>query len=301
MGYYIKKTEQTAPVQAVTESSLKSASEINVPTVKAVLDGLHYPNLLINGDFQCNQRGQSEYISNPMKAIYTVDMWRFSMLDKLTLTINEEYITFSNLRVSLASFTQTCSELDMSKKYTLVIKLRNESPYLIKKEAGQVINYEFKKGVFARVTEGKLVGISINGGIEIDIEYIDLFEGDIAYPHAKEDYTVALMRCQRKLLVFNNTPVGIGNFYNNTVYATIFIPTSLDNVPTISFNGYRFIIDGMDVANITNVVFGSMSQNLIYVKITLAKSFNSSMNGLSGRVTAQGTGNEFLCFSCEPL
>lgn len=40
MGFYAQKKFQTAPVQAVTEPSLESNSNVNVPTIKAVNDGL---------------------------------------------------------------------------------------------------------------------------------------------------------------------------------------------------------------------------------------------------------------------
>ena len=42
------------------------------------LKGVTAHNLLINGDFQVNQRGQSSYTCDGTKRVYGVDMWSFS-------------------------------------------------------------------------------------------------------------------------------------------------------------------------------------------------------------------------------
>lgn len=46
---------------------------------KDVYDNVSNPNLLINGDFRVNQRGQTSYINTGATHTYTVDRWRISV------------------------------------------------------------------------------------------------------------------------------------------------------------------------------------------------------------------------------
>ncbi len=210
MGYYIKKTEQTAPVQAVTESSLKSASEINVPTVKAVLDGLHYPNLLINGDFQCNQRERSSYAIN---GAYSLDMWLIKQGLKVDIISNGIRITQRDdgAIFLLQQFIQ--SEMFNNQSYTLNIKCSGKvtSATFVYNDTNYTSSLDAPF-----IFENAVIGIKVfnHNGKKVfqiylkvrtsDIEHINLFNGDIAYPHVKEDYAIALMKCQNKVIFYDN-------------------------------------------------------------------------------------------------
>ena len=248
MGYYIKKTEQTAPVQAVTESSLKSASEINVPTVKAVLDGLHHPNLLINGDFQINQRGQSSYAIN---GAYSLDMWLIKQGLKVDIISNGIQITQRDdgSIFLLQQFIQ--SEMFNNQSFTLDIKsggkvnsatfVYDDTNHTSSLDAPFVFeNAEVGIKVFNH--DGKNVFQIYLKVRTLDIEYIDLFEGDISYPHVKEDYAIALMRCMEYLQVcypFISLSKTWGNSRGSVLTCSYPLKSNIKKNPTIT--GYSNI------------------------------------------------------------
>lgn len=243
MGYYIKKTEQTTPVQAVTESSLRSASEINVPTVKAVLDGLHYPNLLINGDFQINQRGQSDYtIQNSWQ--YTVDMWR--MIGYGHLQLKSNCIRFYASGSTSIQFNQRIT-LNKS-KYTCILKIVNIKGAFKLKVVGETTTETLitSTGIYSALHNNNITDITLESttsqveGDYIDIEYIDLFEGDIAYPHVKEDYEIALTRCVTNVL----KGYGIGSrkfvYANGQVLFQCIFPCKFKTTPNVSVVSVKY-------------------------------------------------------------
>ena len=195
------KTSPTAPIQAVTETTLESNSNINAPTIKAVVDSLYRPNLLVNGDFQCWQRGENITTSGT-KTEYFADMWCSTYTSTFTKVVN-------GIKTSkLAHIFQLLPKLEMGRKYTIVLSINN----IIYKETftGGTFkeNDKFYYSVSRETSEkGNLSMIVIKLSANDILNYADLFEGSIAYPHIEEDYAVALMRCMEYVQVcypYNN-------------------------------------------------------------------------------------------------
>ena len=89
-----------------------------------------------------------------------------------------------------------------------------------------------------KVTNQSLKDITptIVGAGSIEIEYVDLYEGDIAYQHIKEDPAIALLRCIPYYQVINiNTPIRYeyGNEANK--YEYLLEPTfkKMRTIPTV--------------------------------------------------------------------
>ncbi|MFQ9922534.1 MAG: hypothetical protein ACLRVU_03410 [Beduini sp.] len=193
------KTSQKAPIQAVTETTLESNSNINAPTIKAVVDNLYRPNLLVNGDFQCNQRGLSSYMSAG-NTIYTVDMWR---INKMSLTVENDGITITNTDTTTHGLVQILNNPLTNGKYTATVKVALVTGdvllYGVKKLESGINIFTFDSAI---VSKDRL-NIDVQPNSSVKLIYCDLFEGTIAYPHIKEDYTVALMRCQRYVIFYD--------------------------------------------------------------------------------------------------
>lgn len=203
MGTYIQKKFQTAPVQAVTEPSLASNSDTNVPTIKAVNDGFARKQLLINNDFQINQRGQNEYIQDVNTVKYYIDMWALYTGTNTTVKITKLKkgikIECTGEESELFQITSSTNEnVACSIKINSISGNVDFAIYSVSDGwTNKVTN--LKVGISSFVAEGEKierVGIRCHGACILEIEYIDLFEGNIVYPHVKEDYTIALDRCQ---------------------------------------------------------------------------------------------------------
>lgn len=298
MGYYIKKTEQTAPVQAVTESSLKSASEVNVPTVKAVLNGLHYPNLLVNGDFQINQRGQDEYTKSS-GYLYTLDMWcvyvnSASENVKVLKTGNGIKLTSSSKNRALC---QKFEPLEVGKKYILIVKINNT-----------IRKLEFVGGTY--ITNNQYLSYEISGnfeyitikqdGVDIEVEYADLFEGDIAYPHVKEDYAIALMRCMAYLQVCYPYSY-LRKFWSNgkadTLVCSYPLKADVKKNPTITGYSNAWIYSNDSATDYKDSFNYTVEVNNGKLEIKFIKKDNSKFTESNYSMAYTG---KFI-ISCEPL
>lgn len=171
--------------------------------------------LLINNDFQVNQRAKT-YTSNE----YTLDMWykhkngsgtvgNVEKIDNGIRIVNEDYTN--------VFLNQKISNYYKGKTVTIVGKFNNVigSAYLRISKATSIGinnvaygNVEITEdGIFTTTVDIPLDGldsyeylkvqIAVKSNSSVEIEYIDMFEGEVAYPHRKEDYTIALLKCQR--------------------------------------------------------------------------------------------------------
>lgn len=159
---------------------------------------LHKTNLSINPDFQVNQRGQTIY--NPPQLTtgfyYTVDMWcvYLNNNDFDILEVVENGIKMKNS----TQITQRRKGYLKAGTYTLVSKINGVVKEYTFTTNG--IDTSVDKDVFSFVQGSGIWRFGlINLKYNDHIEYIDLWEGNIAYPHVKEAYTIALMRCLPKV------------------------------------------------------------------------------------------------------
>lgn len=161
-------------------------------------------NLLINGDFKINQRGQTTYYANGTNWLYTVDMWRINNHSKLY--VNDGYIRFhkvdSNQQALLNQVVKT-----EGKSITLIKVKKINGTATVRFGDSTVTKTITQSGIFTIENDTPISSVAIDlvtNGHYIDIEYIDLFEGSIAYSHVEEDDAIALLRCQKfvKIITF---------------------------------------------------------------------------------------------------
>lgn len=236
-------------VNAQAETSLESNSNINVPTVMAVNKALVVKQLLYNNDFQINQRGQNEYNLNA--ELYGLDYWQHRQ-GKYYDAIIVSQIEGGGCHVKLgtgagAGLRQyiSASKSCLGKPYTAVIsidgvvykgtvKMRTTSdPDYI----GAISNDMFGVSVFYDEAN-KYIVYSLwvpEGNKEFDINYCDLFDGSIAYPHKKEDYDIDLIKCQSRLVVYDEARLPCTFSYTDTDYdsiiVTLCLPTNFKENP----------------------------------------------------------------------
>lgn len=197
---------------------------------------------IINPNFQVNQRGQESYTSNDENHLYTLDMWYILTCGStLTLTKTSNGIHLNNVGTQDGILAQG-TDIDLG-TYQFVVKIRNATVPIyveIYDSSGRFINTQISNGVnVVEIKDKKPVYISIvcRGNGEVDVEYIDLFEGDIVYPHVKEDEATALMRCQRKVYkgVLYALPYGISSGTQYWFQGVTNFPIEMDDNPTITY------------------------------------------------------------------
>lgn len=247
-GAWARKKSQEIPIQGVivNDETMESENDKTL-TINAIKRLTHGNSLLINGDFQINQRGESEYPSGAVK--YTVDRWRRT---GCAVTVGNNGITLNTVGNSAnGAFGQNIEMLEVGKKYTVCINITSLSG------TGEISigtrtdfdnvghSNRLKQGVnkITFTATGKWLTVCCKG-VLITIEYIDLFEGNIAYPHVKEDYAIALLRCQRYYQVFNsNTPIRYEYGDSTNKYTYLLEPAfkKMRTIPTIvrcTYNHY---------------------------------------------------------------
>lgn len=193
-------------------------------------------NLLINGDFKINQRGQTTYYANGTSWLYTVDMWRINNHSKLY--VNDGYIRFhkvdSNQQALLNQVVKT-----EGKSITLIKVKKINGTATVRFGDSTVTKTITQSGIFTIENDTPISSVAIDlvtNGHYIDIEYIDLFEGSIAYSHVEEDYATALMRClpYYRRVYMGYTAYALSNTFN-MISAQSIVPM-LNDSPTITIN-----------------------------------------------------------------
>lgn len=245
------------------------------------------PNLLINGDFQVNQRGQNTYTSLGT-TIYTVDMWK---INNGSVTVNDDGITFSGAGYFLSQFIDGNFA---NKTLTMVVKTSSDLHVI----TGVAVPDEYVQQQFSdiqlafsyRSVENRLDLSVKNITASNDIKYIDLFEGSIAYPHVKEDYSIALIRCQSHVQIVGNIN---GNMTSSkTLIASL--QTNLIAQPSITVNGGTIQVDGKFTGTATSANVQEYGKGSICL-IIYSSSSESIDNGECGRFY----GGQII-LSCEP-
>lgn len=169
--------------------------------------GFYKQNLLINGDFQCDQRGRGSYDTSKASA-YTVDMWRGYQVKVSKL--NEGIKLTGSSADTQGYFTQFI-QLGKLKTtwYTISAMVDDKICTFTVTPGGAAKEKVFEKFKITTLTtstwdntlgdyNNKLkVNICPIGTNSFTIKYVDVFEGTVAYPHVKEDPATALMRCKR--------------------------------------------------------------------------------------------------------
>lgn len=247
------------------------------------------PNLLINGDFRVNQRGQTSYTGTG----YTVDRWRNVGFNNLT-------VTSINTGISLVD------TLDTGTGYILSYKFEDKD-YL--KLQGKTITISFKVSkntgipIYIRLlANGENVGGTENttntgifsttitlptslsalefqirkskGELNCEIEYAKLELGSVATPNNSRPYAEELALCQRyyqdcriNIAVLANT---ITNLYPNIplIQTLRTNPTiTITTMPSLRGNG-----SGIDVFTISSITFNSLRDNSLQLLCKLDNS-----------------------------
>lgn len=302
----LKKKAQATPVVGVILDSFKSENPTqNAPSIQAVLNNLRPKQLLVNPDFQVNQRGQSSYINNTSTPTYTLDMWQLAYG---TLSVLENGVKVTPYATQV--FLNQKIDYDLTdKQVTLILKETNGEMHILQGVASKTQALSVKSGnvtlSIGYISETNLYKIGTTYDAETSVEYINLFEGDIAYPHVKNKYADDLMECQEKTRYIVKAlrqylTFGIGVYYDGSIY----MDTSIRNFAsggTVTFAGTYtlFAIKGkenIELVTINSCVFDNLTG---YLSVKFSN-MNNLQNGDVFLIQTSSLG-AFINVSCEPL
>lgn len=73
-------------------------------STQTVTTKIGFPNILVNGNFQVNQRGKTTYTSSGSSVVYTADRWCFSKMAGTTCVVGKNKVTLSATGTSRNDF-----------------------------------------------------------------------------------------------------------------------------------------------------------------------------------------------------
>lgn len=261
------------------------------------------PNLLINGDFQINQRGQASYTFTNVQFQYGIDMWQMS---NAVFTVATKELK-SNDGVNPCYFFQKMSLEEGT--YTISLNIRNlvGTAKLFAQGTDLTGNGQtLVNGINTAVVNGspEQITIILEGNSSLNIDYIDLFEGGIAYPHVKEDYVIAMLRCRSYFKRYDISAYDLHKIWSTARGGTLTIRIPYD-VPFMFFPSVTlqtpastwYVYDNNSDESFNNE---TLNVSLTSYKDMLVCNFDKKAGG---RFSATGdySVNDFLVWvSCEP-
>jgi hypothetical protein len=219
--------------------------------------------LLVNPDFQINQRGKKGYGTTG----YSCDMWYLYLYGSGSLGSfslqDDDYWKLNNTDYTFASINQKISDDYRGKTVTFVGKFKNATgkcEMLIKEAStigGRETGYMYGQttitdnGIYyttveiPKETTYPCLVVSIYTEESIEIEYVDLFEGNIAYPHQKEDNDISNDRCYPYIFGYNENETkeiliwctfGRINSDYDSIIVYLFLPKPMKSKPTVTYD-----------------------------------------------------------------
>ena len=219
-------------------------------------------NLLINGDFLINTRGETTYTEKG----YTLPMWYLYVGSYVTSGVSLEVLDDGSIKLqndsndgSRISFAQKIDNYYKGKTVTIVGKFKNvinnghsingvklsilsgnKMGSLFSNVANSTVNInsdgEFRKTVTINSTHSTMaVGVSVDKYWSCEIDYIVMYEGDAIYEHLSEDKATALARCDKYLLKLSRSYAGYTSA-SSDIYIACDKLMDMASTPTFSYN-----------------------------------------------------------------
>lgn len=212
---------------------------------------LSNPNLLINGDFRVNQRGQTSYTG---AGVYTVDRWRvtnnatsLNVVDngvELSSTTSNGYMqqlmenAFNGLKGKIVTYSVCINGQVLSATGTVPNSLTSQTQGIA--VIGNSANYA-AVGLYVYANGNIFAQIGVKAGQTINVEWAKLEIGSVATAFSPRPYAEELALCQRYYFttgaITSKTMLlkaqSNYDFYQNF----IFFPVQMRTNPTVTVYG----------------------------------------------------------------
>lgn len=207
------------------------------------------PNLLLNSNFEVDQRGYGTYSNNTTKPTYTLDRW-MSINAKVVYNIDGT-VTITSLATTDTSawFKQILAHaVDAMCTLSCYITAVTGNAYLYNQANGEKI----VKGLNTVVISSpslKGASIELKQGASITIEWIKLEKGSKATTYVAPNYAEELQKC---MMYYNQLQTSLNGYFTSQTYLSSDSLLNMRTKPTIkgvggfwlyywgSYNKYNF-------------------------------------------------------------
>lgn len=276
------------------------------------VENSYVQSLTINGDFQINQRGKSEYRENG----YTLDMWSCILANgnKLSQLPSGYGVLINKVKANQTVLRQrnpNVSKYPVGTKFTVVYDF--ESNVSFSNEVGfgkqrKSIQVEAKRKQYSfiwtlqsnDIDENKNVDVLVfnntDTNVQLKIYSVDVFEGEIAYKHHREDYATALMRCQSFIVKISNIFSG---FTDKTGKFITFLCDKIINMQgTPTLNGAIPLILRIEGSESTPT---STSATVKKESGEIVLTFSSNYSSIASKTISGRMNNDIIIVTSEPM
>lgn len=218
------------------------------------------PNLLINPDFEINQRGASTYTTTSESPIYAVDRW---MLSRGKATVNSDKtvtITATGGTTNKEGYFQQKLENAISGAYTVSMEVVSISGTVRIAIDGEWKTVTSGKNVFQGVNSSNnfnSVGLQLAVGASITLKYMKLEQGSVATPFVAPNPAEELTKCYR--FKYIGKAVLRAKCTGSQLFGfTKDLPTKLRTKPTTNFkslNSYNVNTVDVTISEENNAVY----------------------------------------------
>ena len=263
--------EEKTSINTDTTPTANSQNLVTSGGVFKYTNNISNPNLLINGDFRVNQRGQETYTGDKSKIIYACDRWSINY-SNLSFVPATKTLTFNN-NGSLVQFFEDTNEL-LGKTVTLSTKINgfvysgsatlassySETSYIINFliNTSPKIDCQLIYNKNRNLLQIQISSANISSTYSIVIDYVKLEIGNIPTAYSPRPYAEELAMCQRYFVkLYPKAPMGYFGlgmrvYAKNFVFQTS-VPAEMRTEPTMTVSG-SFKLWGMDNVDVYSSV-----------------------------------------------
>ena len=274
----------------------------------AKAEAIYRPNILINGDFQVWQRGESfNNTSQNWTKVFTADRWYINGAGGDLSAVKDEdgTITIQNTGSEVGYFIQPFEKALDSNNYTLSAKVTSVSNVKMYFEGiGSSGAIDLIVGDNITTQNGAPTGVVflLQANSSVTLKWVKLEQGSIATPLVPRLYAEELLLCQRygyNVLNGSSTYGYVGDgirIPGNLGRIWIDIPIAMRTIPTLEANGTFQLFNGTSTeVNITSFYLTNLfcSSNKISINIPNLSTYEEG-DYLTMRVSNNASASFFL-------
>lgn len=228
------------------------------------------PNLLLNSNFEVDQRGYGTYTNNTTKPTYTLDRW-MSINTEVVYNVDGTATITSLATTDTSSWFKQILEHTIKDTCTLSCNITavTGDAYLYNQANGKKIVKGLNTVTLSSLKEAS---IELKQGASITIEWMKLEKGSIATAYVAPNYADELQRC---MMYYNVVNTPLNGYFTTQMYTGCEALVNMRTKPTINCVG-SFWIYYYD---------GNKKYNFSDFTITLSKyseiTFNSAPSGVT--------------------
>ena len=194
------------------------------------------PNLLLNSNFEVDQRGRGTYTNNTTKPTYTLDRW-MSINTKVVYNIDGTATITSLATTDTSSWLKQILEHAINDTCTLSCNITavTGNAYLYNQAKGKKIVKGLNTVTLSYLKEAS---IELKQGASITIEWIKLEKGSKATAYVAPNYTEELQKC---MMYYNVVNTPLNGYFTTQMYIGCEAIANMRTKPTIKCVGNFWI------------------------------------------------------------